>query len=299
MTDIDALLARIQQVIPSLEIADARLIEEGMVNDILVVNDEIVFRFPKNEWGRKDLAHETRLLAIIRQHGSLPVPEPMMHGVDLAGHRLVRGEALTRERLYRMPLPDRRAAMEDLGRFLRELHGIPVDDMAGIRASHSVRTIGQWREMYTRIEDVLFPLLFRHQREAVEAHFAPVLSGEIEMEVAPVLIHGDLAPYHILVDPESSRLTGVIDFGTAGLGDPADDIGALLAHLGSDLVGHMRPVLPIDAATWARARFRAGCLELEWALIGIRENDLSMLVAHLGGARDYQPLVSPGQGVQG
>jgi len=37
-------------------------------------------------------------------------------------------------------------------------------------------------------------------------------------------------------------------------------------------------------------------LELEWALIGVHERDLSMLVAHIGGARDYPPLVSPDQG---
>jgi aminoglycoside 2''-phosphotransferase len=151
--------------------------------------------------------------------------------------------------------------------------------------------------MHARIEDVLFPLLFRHQRQAVADHFAPVLDGRLEMEVALIPVHVDLAPYHILFDPESSRLSGVIDFGTAGLGDPADDIGALLAHYGAALVELMRPVYPIDEATWARARFRAGCLELEWALIGVRESDLSMLVAHIGGARDYPPLVSPWQGV--
>jgi len=181
--------------------------------------------------------------------------------------------------------------MMELGSFLRDLHGIPAFELTGIRPSQSVRTMDQWRAMYARVEEVLFPLLFRHQREAVRAHFEPVLSGQLSMEAEPVLVHGDLAPYHILVDAETSRLTGAIDFGTAGLGDPADDIGALLAHVGGSLVELMRPAYPIDEATWARARFRAGCLELEWALIGVREQDLSLLVAHIGGARDYPPLV--------
>jgi aminoglycoside 2''-phosphotransferase len=295
----DARLDRIRAAMPGLEIGGYRVIDEGMVNEILIVNDELVFRFPKTAQGQADLAREARLLEIVRQSVSLPVPEPVMHGPDLASHRLVRGSALTREALYRMPEADRRAAMQELGTFLQQLHGIPAANLAGTGPSHSVRTLEQWRSMHARIEEVLFPLLFRHQRDAVTDHFAPVLDGRLEMEVAPVPIHGDLAPYHILFDPESWRLSGVIDFGTAGLGDPADDIGALLAHYGAGLIDMVRPAYPIDDAIWARARFRAGCLELEWALIGVREHDLSMLVAHIGGARDYPPLVGPGLEVQG
>jgi aminoglycoside 2''-phosphotransferase len=296
MSERDARLGRIRVAMPGIETAGYQVIDEGMVNDIVIVNDDLVFRFPKTAQGQADLARETTLLEVVRQCVSLPVPEPVMHGPDLASHRLVGGSALTREALYRMPEADRQAAMLELGTFLRQMHGIPAAAFAGVGPSHSVRTLEQWRRMYGRIEEALFPLLFRHQRQAVADHFGPVLDGRLEMEVAPVPIHGDLAPYHILVDPETSRLTGVIDFGTAGLGDPADDIGALLAHYGAALVDLMGPAYPIDDAMWARARFRAGCLELEWALIGVREQDFSMLVAHIGGARDYPPLA---QGVPG
>ncbi len=293
--DNDALVGRIRAAVPGIAINHSQLIREGMVNDIVIVNQQWVFRFPKTPQGQADLAREAEVLDIVRQHVSLPVPEPVMHGLDLASHRLVPGNALTRETLFGLPVPERQAAMRALGVFLRELHGIPASKLTGIGAAHSVRTITQWRDMYEEIEETLFPLLFRHQRDAVVVHFAPVLSGRLSMDVDPVLVHGDLAPYHILVDPETSRLAGVIDFGTIGLGDPADDFGALLACYGASLVELMFPVYPIDDATWERARFRAGCLELEWALIGVRDNDLSTVVAHIGGARDYAPLVSPAE----
>jgi aminoglycoside phosphotransferase (APT) family kinase protein len=32
-------------------------------------------------------------------------------------------------------------------------------------------------------------------------------------EYKPALIHGDLASYHILFDPQAGKITGVIDFG--------------------------------------------------------------------------------------
>ncbi len=99
-----------------------------------------------------------------------------------------------------------------------------------------------------------------------------------------------LAAHHILLGSAEPAIAGVIDFGTAGLGDPATEIATLLVHYGERIVDQMTATYPISPELSERARFRAGCLELEWALIGVKENDTSMLVAHIGGARDYAPL---------
>lgn len=48
----------------------------------------------------------------------------------------------------------------------------------------------------------------------------------------PVTIHGDLHLGQIFVDErEPSMITGILDIDTAGLGDPADDRGALFGHV--------------------------------------------------------------------
>lgn len=48
----------------------------------------------------------------------------------------------------------------------------------------------------------------------------------------PVTIHGDLHLGQLFVDPERpEKITGILDIDTAGWGDPADDAGALYAHL--------------------------------------------------------------------
>ncbi|HET8867953.1 MAG TPA: phosphotransferase [Agrococcus sp.] len=48
----------------------------------------------------------------------------------------------------------------------------------------------------------------------------------------PVTIHGDLHLGQIFVDErDPSRITGILDIDTAGLGDPADDRGALFGHV--------------------------------------------------------------------
>ncbi|WP_404313300.1 aminoglycoside phosphotransferase family protein [Agrococcus terreus] len=48
----------------------------------------------------------------------------------------------------------------------------------------------------------------------------------------PVTIHGDLHLGQVFVDhADPSRITGILDIDTAGLGDPADDAGALFGHV--------------------------------------------------------------------
>jgi aminoglycoside 2''-phosphotransferase len=112
MSEHNRFLDRIRAVTPDLEIVTSRHIQEGMVNDVVIVNDELVFRFPKTPQGEEDLAHETRVLDVVRRHVSLPVPAPVLHRPDLASHRLVRGDPLSREYLYRLPAEPRRAVME-------------------------------------------------------------------------------------------------------------------------------------------------------------------------------------------
>ncbi len=55
----------------------------------------------------------------------------------------------------------------------------------------------------------------------------------------------------------------------------------------------MAETYPLSAALLDRARFFAGALELEWALAGVRERDVAMLLVHLGRARDAQPIGMP------
>ena len=99
--------------------------------------------------------------------------------------------------------------------------------------------------------------------------------------------------YHILYDPTQGRITGVIDFGTAGLGDPASDFACLIQALGEPFLQRMARFSPAIVPALDRARFRAGALELEWALHAIGSNDASWWLAHIAGARDVMPLGLP------
>jgi aminoglycoside phosphotransferase (APT) family kinase protein len=73
-----------------------------------------------------------------------------------------------------------------------------------------------------------------------------------EWQHSPVWIHGDLDSRNLLV--ENGRLSGVIDFGGLGVGDPASDVMVAWKVLSADTRDIFRTALSVDEATWARSR---------------------------------------------
>jgi aminoglycoside phosphotransferase (APT) family kinase protein len=81
-----------------------------------------------------------------------------------------------------------------------------------------------------------------------------------DMPVRSGFLHGDLIPGNILV--KDGRLSAIIDWGGAGRGDPAQDLGVAWSVLRSSSRRIFRDALEIDQPTWLRAR----AFELEHAV---------------------------------
>ena len=88
---------------------------------------------------------------------------------------------------------------------------------------------------------------------------APVVAGEWERALAapawdgpPVWHHGDLDARNWLV--RDGRISGVIDWGAMGVGDPACDVMVAWKLHSAAARNAFREALPTDDATWERAR---------------------------------------------
>jgi aminoglycoside phosphotransferase (APT) family kinase protein len=73
-----------------------------------------------------------------------------------------------------------------------------------------------------------------------------------EWQRVPVWIHGDLDARNLLV--EDGRLSAVIDWGSAGVGDPACDVMVAWKLLTPEARPAFRAALDVDEATWRRGR---------------------------------------------
>ena len=283
----DQLRQRIQMIMPDLDIKHLEHNREGLINDIVIINHELVFRFAKNDGYAQILNLELDILDLVRPRVDLPVPSPVYRGPGSVVYPLLEGLALRRETLLNMDAATREKVAAQLGMFLHNLHTTPIGDLDwNLPTTLAPVTKKKWVEIRSRVEEKVFPLLLNHQVAWAENLFNRALEDPNTFEYTPALIHADLAPYHILFDRKKDQVTGVLDFGVAGIGDPALDLGTLISSYGESFIRQFSPFYPGLEAHMERARFYAQAIELQWVLLGIETGDTFWFTAHLGSARD-------------
>ena len=282
---------RIRELFPELKIESISVNQEGLLNDVVIVNGERVFRFAKTGFGFKDPLAEANVLHFLRNHITLPIPEPLYESRELLAYRLIPGETLRRDMLLKLSESDQQAVADQLAQFLRELHGIPVSEALEhqIPIADALMKYEGWVNVYRRLQEKVFPLLLPHVREWATDHFESHLTDKRNFEYELRMVDTDISPYHILFDSQQRRITGIIDFGCAGLGDPAIDLGVIIYNYGETFLDRFHHVYPEAEAYLKRARFYAGAHEVRWLLTGIEKNDPMWFAVHVGSAKDIKP----------
>lgn len=271
-------IASIHTAYPELRIERMRLNDEGQYNDILIVNDDLIFRFPRHGEGIEKLEKEIALLDRIRSALPLAIPEPTYRrlmprvvGHVFAGYRMLPGEPLWRETFAAIADPAiTRQLAAQLATFLHALHGIPAGHVAALLPASDWRQL--WADLEEEIRAALFPHLPASAHAQIAARFAAFLDDPGNFTFTPTVIHGDFGSGNLLWDAHAGAMTAVIDFGSAGLGDPALDVAALLTY-GESFVQMGFAAYPAMATMLPRARFYLSTFLLQEALYGIEHDD--------------------------
>lgn len=298
-------IARVMPHFPDLNYENVEVNREGLAHEVLIVERKRVFRFPLNDWAQRSLVHELRVLDLLRPIFPAPLPSYDFAAADVASYPYIAGRPFTRDVwLLQKPADQRRLAGE-VGKMLQAMHAIrPGDaeaDRHNIGPSLTVKTQAEWENRYEETRRILYPGLMSHAREWVDRLFGHLVGRPQFMGYESVLMNGDIGTYHLLFDEDKGEFSGVLDFGTAGWGDPACDVGCLIYQYGESFIRQLAAVYPEVAGMIDRARMWAAALELEWALGGLRglnDTDLSTRVSdwswftvHIGfGAKDMRPI---------
>lgn len=279
MGKLDTYLQAIGETCPDLPIRGASLHDrDGQYNDVLIVNDEIIFRFPKYVEGVDAIRREVRLLARIQGYTTLAIPNPIYAAIDestpgkvFMGYRQIPGEPLWRETFQNITDDQtlQRLATQ-LAEFLKELHSIPIEKIRTDLPIHDSRD--EWAELYADFRQHLFPFMRPDARDWVINHFETYLSAPHLHLYQPALRHGDFGTGNILYDRNNQAISGIIDFGFAGIGDPALDVAASLTF-GESFFVRFYSVYPEIETMLERARFYRGTYALQEALHGIKNDD--------------------------
>ncbi|GIF47934.1 aminoglycoside phosphotransferase (APT) family kinase protein [Asanoa ferruginea] len=234
---------------PSLDVHTVRPLGSGFDHLAYEVNTDLVVRVARSP-DISEMSGEAEILAAVRAATTVPVPEPIL--VDASAGLMVYRK-LPGTPAAGLPEPSRVAAtvVGALRQLMRDIAAIPVGPVDDAPPS-------EWLdEARSEFADIRAEIPAAHQR-AVELFLSqeppPPYTGQ------PVFCHNDLGIEHVLVDPETRTLTGVIDWTDAARTEPAHDLGRLFRDLGPQ-------VGPVDD----RALFFARCGTLEDLHYGLTE----------------------------
>lgn len=218
----------------------------GTVNVIFRLGAELMVRLPRLPDGVADLLKEWEWLPRLAARLPLAIPEPVVLGEPDQGYpypwavyRWVEGDPLDRLR------PTEEAAVvSDLAAFIAALR--VIDAEAG---PPSGREPLPELDAVTRDAIASLPAhlpVQRISRAWDRLVKAPAWDGR------PVWRHCDLLPTNLL--KREGRLGAVLDFGMAGVGDPALDIIPAWSVFSAGGRPAFREALSVDEETWQRAR---------------------------------------------
>lgn len=227
-----------------------RVESPGTDNAMYRLGDELAVRLPRMHWAVAPVEREYTWLPRLAPSLPFEVPVPVALGAPGEGFgwpwtvcRWLEGEhpALADDR------GDQEALARDLAVFVSAMHAL---DPAGAPTTAWPRPLHEEDELMRANLARLAGELGTHGAAAAGV-WADALAAA--HHAGPrVWLHGDLTPGNLLV--RDGRLTGVLDFGAMGLGDPASDLRVAWNLLAPGPRDVFREAVGADDATWARAR---------------------------------------------
>ena len=213
--------------------ADANL-RRGQFHDVVLLG-EVAYRFPRDEESRRLLPARMALLRALRTF-EMPVAIPGLLsdaavaqplGQCHAALQRVSGEPIEPDQLAETSAQS--GVITDLAVLLDRLLELGTDP--AIQEAVPRADPSEWQRFADDVSKVLFPLMSRDGRARAEAELNRVVVVDPTGEA---LVHGDLGGSNLLWTGSGSetRLTGILDWDGAHLGNQADDLASIAVTVG-------------------------------------------------------------------
>jgi aminoglycoside phosphotransferase (APT) family kinase protein len=213
----------------------------GYNHEVFAAGDSWLVRFPKGadrvDWLERELA----ILAVVGETVTTGVPRPELiagpsaeYPYPFFAYRRICGVGADQS-----DVSDPVGLASDVGQMLEALHRVDPDRIPPTPAGWERLTLEYERSQLIATNGAAALLL----APELAARAEPYLAGAVLVPArrAPRrFIHGDICPDHLIVDPSTGRLSGVIDFTDAMTGDPVLDFVGLSALGGPQFVDHVR-----------------------------------------------------------
>ena len=222
---------------------------QGTDNVMLKLGEDKIIRLPRSQRSEESLKKECLWLAKIESGLSIEIPHIIGVGCPSEQYpfqwvivNYLEGSSPSDNNFL-----DLAQAATDLGHFIKELQRVDTTDAPLCsRKSPSMSSDKETRQLIPALSDVF------DAKEITQLWEAALEIPPWKKD--PVWLHGDIHAGNLLV--QNGKITGVIDFGMSGVGDPARDLMVGWMLFKEDSRKTFRDGVEPDEAMWDRAR---GC----------------------------------------
>ena len=224
---------------------------DGWDNRTFRLGEGLTVRLPSAQGYVPQIAKEHRWLPYLAPQLPLPIPTPVGLGEPADGYPFPWSiyRWLDGTTAQHAPIDDPMRFAADLATFLSALQRIDAIGGPGFGLHSAFR--GGPLATY-EAEAVLAIDRLRDELDVPAVAEVWAAAMATQWDRPPVWFHGDVSPGNLLV--RDGRLSAVIDFGTAGVGDPACETVIAWTWFTGATRAAFRAGLDLDADTWARGR---------------------------------------------
>ena len=178
----------------------------------MIVDERLVFRFPKSAEAQERFARELRLLQRLKGRVGIGVPDYAYRVADdsFGGYRMLPGVELRPELFAALSEQSQDRVARQIAACLSALHATPLATATELGYPHepdgydwSPADVRAWQ---ARLEKFLFPKISADERRWIARQIENYLS--LGFDFSLVLAHGDVTQDHLLWDAAAGELGG-------------------------------------------------------------------------------------------
>ena len=211
----------------NMKIKEIIFIASGWDNDVYIINDKFLFRFPRRDIANKLIKTEGKVLPIIKQYVSVPFPTPMFFGSPTSYYPYnFLGYNYSHDfNIDEIDAINGKDSISILATFLSQLHSVPIEKVGNIVGYDDLDrlNIKKRREILVQNTDILKRTSL-YNTSRLESYINNLT--DIRLDDEKTLVHGDMHIKNLLYS-SNGVVSSVIDFGDVHIGHRANDISII------------------------------------------------------------------------
>ena len=283
----------IRKSFPEVSEEQINVFDDGWDYLVLVVNGQNVFRFPrtKREMYLQRLSTEANFLKQFYSKSPVLVPKSELHTDESEGsyvtYDFIPGVQFSKDLAKTFSKESLLAIAQELGNFLTVLHSFSIEEAKNLGVKQKDPAI-EWKNNLQEIKNEVFPKISIEERKWITKLYEDFLEL---IQVSPFIarvIHFDIMLEHIIVDPDTQKLSGIIDFTDMEIADPALDF-SILHQYGDEFLQEVYKYyqLPRDNNFEQRRKFYNNRLVVAYLKHSLKINDQKRIEKHKKQLSEY------------